>query len=102
MAKALTHVDRAWEDLALSEDGEPIVEVRNVVLCYIFVRVNWLVALSNYKHTANPPARVDATLTCSITLGSYFAVRNEVVELSTVLKILLRMNGLEEPEMRRY
>lgn len=33
------------ENLALSEDGEPVVQVRNVVLCYIFVRVDWLVTL---------------------------------------------------------
>jgi len=41
-------MDRAWEDLALGENGETVVQVGNVVLCYIFVRVKWLVTLSKY------------------------------------------------------
>lgn len=36
---------RAWEDLALSEYCESVVQVCNVVLCYIFVRVKRLVTL---------------------------------------------------------
>jgi hypothetical protein len=38
-------MDGAWEDLGLSENGESVVKVGNVVLCYVFVCIHWLVTL---------------------------------------------------------
>ena len=66
LLKKLTHMHGAWENLAFSENGESVVEVGNVVLCYIFVRENRLVTLQTLEVES---------LTASITAGSYFAVR---------------------------
>ena len=48
----------------------------------------------------NPSQMVENSLTVSAVVGSYLATRKAVVDVSTVLKILLRMKGFEEK--RRY
>jgi hypothetical protein len=93
-------MDGAWEDLGLGENGESVVKVGNVVLCYVFVCIHWLVTLQIVSILRNPSQMFENSLTVKAVLGSYLATRKAVVDVSTVLKILLRMKGFDEK--RRY
>ena len=90
-------MDCAWEDLALSEDSEAVGESGHVVLSSLVNSLKGFVALYSGLISQNIVRKrsVIRCLTLRGTVGSYLATEYAVVLVSTVLKILERMPGLE-------
>jgi len=90
-------VDGTGEDLALGEDGEAVGEGGHVVLSSLVNSLEGLVALKCGLASQDTGRKesVIRWLTLRGTVGSYLATEYAVVLVSTVLKILESIPGLE-------
>lgn len=90
-----THMHSSWEILTLSQNGKSILQASHGILVSFVMPLNWLVALFSKIVRFSCLHIFDGKiLTASGTVGSCLTTWYAAVDLSKVLKTLLKIPGL--------